>query len=147
MTWTYIDPSTYNKDKVRVWIGDTNQDRQLLSDEDITYFLTRAGDNIFRACADCCEAIASKFARDASTRVRGNMVDIDNVWQNYKQLAKDFRTRVIGSQMPFAVIKDSQKDTLRDDTDLTKPGIRVGMTDTVDDSVHQTRSYDTEELD
>jgi len=148
MSWTYSgDPENSNNDKVRLWIGDTNPERQLLSDEEISFFISRVSSDIFRACADACDAISAKFARDSKSRVRGNLVDIDSVWLTYKTLAKEFRRRTISTSALWAVITKDQKDTFNDDTDLLKPGIRVGMTDSVNEAVHRTNSTEADELD
>lgn len=73
MTWSYSgDPSDSDKDTVRFLIGDTDTDDQLLSDEEITFTLTEAG-SVYQAAHDCAYAIASSFARAASSKSVGDM--------------------------------------------------------------------------
>lgn len=56
MSWTY-DPST-DIGKVRLRISDTQVDRPLMSDEDISAFLEMAGGSVPLAAAMACETIA-----------------------------------------------------------------------------------------
>jgi hypothetical protein len=70
MTWSYNTALTADKDKVRTFIGDTNTSEQLISDEEITFFLTQS-DNIYGAAARACRAIAAKYARLTDTEVEG----------------------------------------------------------------------------
>lgn len=73
MTWTYSgDPSSHDRDKVRFLVGDTDTTDQLVSDEEIAYLLTEAGDP-YRAAHDACMAIAAKFTRKAQSKSVGDL--------------------------------------------------------------------------
>lgn len=73
MTWTYVDPNNSDRDKVRFLIGDTDTTDQLLSDEEISWLLTAAGNNVYQAAHDGCYALGSKFARLATSKSVGDM--------------------------------------------------------------------------
>lgn len=69
MTWTYTgNPTASPLDAVRLLIGDTVEAEPLLSDEEVLYFLTQAG-SVEGAAIRACEALASRFAREADIRV------------------------------------------------------------------------------
>ena len=63
MSWTYTDPNTSDRDKIRFLIGDTDSTDPLLSDEEIAFTLTEAGGSVYQAGHDSCYAIAAKFSR------------------------------------------------------------------------------------
>lgn len=73
MTWSYSgNPASSNKDEVRFLIGDTDTTDQLLSDEEINYTLVESGSN-YQAAHDSAYAIASTFARMASSKSVGDL--------------------------------------------------------------------------
>lgn len=63
MTWTYSgSPATSTRDQVRFLTGDTSDLDEQLQDEEIDWLLTQTS-SVYRAAAQGCEAIASKYAR------------------------------------------------------------------------------------
>jgi hypothetical protein len=73
VAWTYSgDPSDSEKDAVRFLIGDTDTTDQLLSDEEIQYTITESG-SLYQAAHDCAYAIASSFARMATSKSVGDL--------------------------------------------------------------------------
>lgn len=74
MTWSYTgNPADSEKDAVRFLIGDTDTTDQLLSDEEINYVITEAGDSRYQAAHDAAYAIASKFSRMAQSKSVGDL--------------------------------------------------------------------------
>jgi hypothetical protein len=73
VTWSYSgNPASSDKDKVRFLIGDTDTTDQLLSDEEINYTLVESG-SIYQAAHDSAYAVASTFARMASSKSVGDL--------------------------------------------------------------------------
>lgn len=73
MTWSYTgDPADSTKDAVRFLIGDTDTSDQLLTDEEIDYTVDSSG-SLYQAAHDSAYAIASTFARMASSKSVGDM--------------------------------------------------------------------------
>jgi len=69
MTWTYGgNPAASTIDAIRLEIGDTIEEEQLLQDEELEYFYEEEG-SILGAAARACEAIAAKFSREADLKV------------------------------------------------------------------------------
>jgi hypothetical protein len=73
LTWSYTgNPASSSKDAVRFLIGDTDTSDQLLSNEEIDYTITQSG-SIYQAAHDSAYAIASTFARMASSKSVGDL--------------------------------------------------------------------------
>ena len=124
--WTDIDDDLA---KVRVLIGDTNTDRQLLSDEAINYFGTQAGNN-FGTAAIACDAIAASFAGDSDKEVGDLKLSLSQKSIAYEKRAKGFRKQSIKLVGPVAGgVSIAAKKTQTSDTDRVKPGIRKGQFD------------------
>ena len=74
MSWSYSgNPADSSLDKVRFLIGDTDTTDQLLTDEEINYTISESGGSIYQSAHDAAYAIASKFARMASSTSVGDM--------------------------------------------------------------------------
>lgn len=74
MAWTYTgDPAHSDRDRVRFLIGDTDTNDQLLNDAEIDWIFTEAGESFYQAAHDACHAIASKFARMATSKSVGDL--------------------------------------------------------------------------
>jgi hypothetical protein len=81
MAWTYADPSASAKDEVRFLMGDTDQDRPHMQDEEIAYLLTKYDPET--AAAQACEQLAAKYA---------GLIDrtVGSLTINYSQMTKQF---------------------------------------------------------
>jgi len=89
---TYDDNLSTDRDKVRFLIGDTDDDNQMLSDNEIAFLLTQENSNLLLASASACEAIAAKFARDVNYRFSTMWQDASDAYAHYMQLAEKYRT-------------------------------------------------------
>lgn len=102
--WTYSgDPTTSEKDAVRFWLQDTDENRKLLSDQEIAYVQT-VSDPIYAdpiACAAiACSAVMAKFAKEAPITADGVSVGIDQLQAHFKDLRaqlKDLYDEVAGA--------------------------------------------------
>jgi len=88
---TYDDNLSTDRDKVRFLVGDTDDDNQMLSDNEITFLLTQEGDSFLLAAASGCEAIAAKFARDVNFRFSTMWQDSSDAYDHYMTLSKKYR--------------------------------------------------------
>lgn len=122
MTWTYDSTSiTTNLAKVRLRIGDTMTQDQLLTDEEINHYLGLYS-SIDEAAAYCCEAIVAKLARDTTRSALGMSDSRNEMIQTYKDMAVRLRESH-GSVADLTSTGDSvsAKETLTDDTDRVQP--------------------------
>jgi hypothetical protein len=98
---------TEDRDKVRLLIGDTDENDPLLFDDEIAYFIQQrtqaysSGTATFvnhnAAAADAAEAIAGKYARDFSFMEDGQSFSRAQRVNHYTDLARKLRGRAGGS--------------------------------------------------
>lgn len=124
MTWSYdvADLATSEKDQIRLEIGDTDDQYQLLQDEEIDYNIT-VERNFWSAAARSCEQISRIFLRKADVRL-GRMMSVTytKMSQQYLDMAKTLRAKALGSVPPYVggmLITD--KLTIMEDTSLVAP--------------------------
>jgi hypothetical protein len=95
MSWSYSgDPKTSDLDECRFWIQDTLVDRQLLSDEDLTYLLDAympEYQSVIYTSAIACEIIASRYAHEVAVSADGVSVGMGDLQSKYTQLAARLR--------------------------------------------------------
>jgi hypothetical protein len=63
MAWTY-DPAKLNdspKDQIRLLIGDTNENEQLLQDEEIQFYIDQCPNDVNRAALVCVNVIITRI--------------------------------------------------------------------------------------
>jgi len=88
MTFTYVDPSSGNRDKVRFLIQDTVSTDAHLTDEEITYLLSAWGDNVYDAAIAGAEVIAGAYAH--KTNYSRSVGDL-SISEQYGASAVEFR--------------------------------------------------------
>jgi hypothetical protein len=96
-------PITTNRDKVRLMVGDTNEDDPLLYDDEVDAFLEQrtvlnssggtVAVNLAAAAADCAGAIAGKYARDFDFSEDNQNFSRAQRVGHYLQLERDLRNR------------------------------------------------------
>lgn len=130
MTWSYDTALTADKDKVRAFIGDTNTSDQLLSDEEISFFLTQS-DNIYGASAKACRAIAARFARLTDTEVEGVSDRLSQMVRHYNDLASSYDRDSVksgSSIMPIVTgISYGEMRLVDADTDRVVPAFKMSQ--------------------
>jgi hypothetical protein len=87
MAFTYVDPSSGDRDKVRFLIGDTDANDPILQDGEITFLLSTWG-NIYKAAAYAAEAIAGRYAH--KTNYSRSIGDL-SISESYATSAAEFR--------------------------------------------------------
>lgn len=90
MTWTYVSPTTSEKDAVRFLLGDTDSDDQLIQDEEIIFLLDERG-NRYYAAADAAEQIAARFTREVNHSADGLSWSGSSLQTQFFELAERLR--------------------------------------------------------
>ncbi len=88
MAFTYVDPSSGNRDKVRFLIQDTISTDAQLSDEEIAYLLTTWNNNVYDAAIAAAEVIAGRYAH--KTNYSRSVGDL-SISEQYGASALEFR--------------------------------------------------------
>jgi len=131
MTWTYgNDPANSTRDELRLLVGDTDTSDQLLTDEEVAYYLAGNGDDALAAAPAACEGIAAHYSRQTDTVNQGLSVNASKRAAAYLTLANDLRDRASALGEVFCGgLTISGKDLLADDSDAIQPAFSVGMDD------------------
>ena len=118
MAFSYTAGSTADRDRVRLEIGDTDEDRILFQDAELDDFLTQEGNSILGSAAMACETLATRFARDFTFTADGASFQKGNITQMYMNQAKRLRrqARATTTVMPrrvdgYSVYTDSDEVT------------------------------------
>tara|TARA_R110000803_G_scaffold168774_1_gene231814 strand:+ start:664 stop:1092 length:429 start_codon:yes stop_codon:yes gene_type:complete len=131
MTWTYSnDPANSTRDELRLLVGDTATGDQLLSDEEIAYYLSLNSDDALASAPSACEGVAAKFSRQANTSNQGLSVAASERAKAYLRLADELRDRAATLAEVFAGgLTIDGKEALADDVDATQPAFAIGLDD------------------
>jgi hypothetical protein len=93
--WSYSgDPSTSDRDQVRFYIGDTLEERQLLTDEEIEHLLAQWAqvvDSPLYVAAVACETLSVRFAADIDVSADGVSVAQSQLQQKFNEAAVSLR--------------------------------------------------------
>ena len=132
MTWTYDNTvlATSDKDAVRLIIGDTDTNDQLLQNEEITYYITLQG-TVIRAASECARAVAAKYARLMSRSIGGLQADFGAKYRQYLELADNLaRNEESAPVSPYlSGWLKSQHKTRMENSDRIPIFGRYGITD------------------
>jgi hypothetical protein len=88
MAFTYVDPSSGDRDKVRFLIQDTVSTDAHLQDEEIAYLLSTWGNNVFDAAIAAAEIISGSYAH--KTNYSRSIGDL-SISESYGASAAEFR--------------------------------------------------------
>ena len=130
--FNYQLPISTDRDRVRFLIGDTNPARPLLDDAEVAHALVLSTNNILRAAAYACDAIAAKLTRESGISVQGISLTRSLSAEGYKKLATEYRARskAFGTNAGFWILKDpAEKAAFLANSNLIPPAIRREMHD------------------
>ena len=118
MAFSYTAGSTADRDRIRLEIGDTDEDRILFQDAELDDFLSQEGNSILGSAARACETLAVRFARDFTFSADGASFQKGNITQMFMNQAKRLRrqARATTTVMPrridgYSVYTDSDEVT------------------------------------
>lgn len=87
MAFTYVDPTSGDRDKVRFLIQDTDSTDPHLQDAEVNYLISVWG-NVYAAAAYAAETIAAKYAH--KTNYSRSIGDL-SISESYATSAQEFR--------------------------------------------------------
>tara|TARA_R110000737_G_scaffold3335_1_gene11373 strand:+ start:336 stop:749 length:414 start_codon:yes stop_codon:yes gene_type:complete len=118
MAFSYTAGSTADRDRIRLEIGDTDEERILFQDAELDDFLSQEGNSILGSAARACETLAVRFARDFTFSADGASFQKGNITQMFMAQAKRLRrqARATTTVMPrridgYSVYTDSDEVT------------------------------------
>ncbi len=133
MSFTYSgNPATSNVDAVRYLIGDTDESEALVSDEEISFMVTRwmpFYDSIEWVAATVLDTLAGRYAREAQISADGVSITLSGLQQQFSAQAEALRNQYknlfVGAQVDVGGI-----DAYEQHNPLVKPfAFGTGMHD------------------
>ncbi len=139
MSWSYSSSSLgLSKNKVRLFIGDTDSAREQLADEEISYVLTVETSPTL-AAASCCDLLAAKYSFMCNTENGALKVSAAARMQHYIDLADRLRKGGAGEIPGDAVVvaatmyvggsSVAAKEAIYADTDNVSTPFQIGQDD------------------
>ena len=129
--WTYAgDPAASDKDAVRYLLGDTDEDDQKLSDEEIEYELAQGG-SVRATAARAARALAASYALQPATKKVGDLeITFGNRAANFLVIADRIQAESSLAAVPIAGgISVADKDRVAANADRVVPSFTRGMHD------------------
>lgn len=138
MTWTYNpfsigDDSDYGRlYSVRSLIQDNIFEEQQLQDEEILFYLSQTGDDVYAASSMACDALAARYSRYGDTSIDNGGISVDyrDVVENYRimsgqmrKLAQKYGTGGLGVPRAGGISRSGMLDVYQD-SDRVDPAFR-----------------------
>ncbi len=154
MAWTYdernlVTTSTAGRlNVVRLLIGDTDTNDQLIKDEEITFALSTNSNNVYFAGAWAAQTIAASFARRVTTKMDGALsAEYSDLAKQYKALSADLREQgqkytLTGSSLKAGGISKVAIDAAQALTDRPAASFSKGQFDNPKNDSKYIRDYD-----
>jgi hypothetical protein len=97
MTWTYgnapaVNAGVANRDLIRLLIGDTDSNHQLLTDEELDFFILQQ-DNYYMAAAMAAESLVAKFAPSTQEKLGDWEGAYQQRYDHFVALSKELRRK------------------------------------------------------
>jgi hypothetical protein len=123
---------------VRLLVGDTDENDQLMQDEEILFALSQANNNVYYAASWVCRVVASKFSRMVDTQLDGALsAKYSDRSKQYQQLAAQIEAQgkktsgkslgVFGGGISVADVT-----VVHEDPDRVKAAFKIGQFDNVE---------------
>jgi hypothetical protein len=119
--------------RIRFTLQDTDPDNEFLVDDELTYLLSKHGDNETLSTVDAAKRMLAQFAqytreREGLIEVYGN--EIFNQWQEYlKDLIKDLTSSSTVSYMILGGVVKTEVDRVKCDGESVDGGYEQGYID------------------
>ena len=112
MSFSYTAGSTATLDRVRLEIGDTDEDRALFQDAELDDIIVVETD-VLPSAARACEILATRYAREVDFSADGSSFSKSQASRAYLELAKRLRARARGTSTVQAKRKDAYSDDIK----------------------------------
>lgn len=131
MAWSYSDSLSTDRDKIRLKIGDTDTNDQILPNETIDALLTEHSDDVMLTTISCVRAIIAKYSRKLNRSAAGMSADMTVFVAHYQELLSDLvkQNRGNSGTRYKSAFNISRKETIESNPDYVKPFAAVGRDD------------------
>ena len=133
MAWSFDPALPTDKDKVRLYIGDTDETNPQVADETIDATLVEYPDPLL-AAAVISRSLAAQYGRQVTYRAGDVSENSSDLAKFYLDLAKELDPAGVTKAIPLASISVgglsiSEKETLDSNSDAVQPSFSRGMDD------------------
>lgn len=154
MAWTYDETNLVTTtaagrlNVVRLLIGDTDTNDQLIKNEEVTFALAQANDNVYFAASWSARTISAQFARRVTTKMDGALsANYSDLAKQYKALSDDLREQGQKYSMTSASLKaggisNAAVDAAQALTDRPSASFSKGQFDNPPNDSQYIRDYD-----
>jgi len=117
MTWSYNSAAlSVALNRVRLEIGDTDTNRQLLQDEEITQIISEES-TFLNQIAKCCRLICALVSADADRfKLEEFEEDQKGIYDRYEKMAKLYEAKAGGAPWAGSIEESFKKATVLDDS-------------------------------
>ena len=125
------DPENVPTDELRLLIGDTDTSDELLSDNEVDYYLDDAGGDAVWGAVRAATGVAAKFARKVTSTSGRVAKQLSDLMQHYLDLARRLEQRAeerSGTPIFTALTIDDKRQD-REDPNLVQPQFFIGQDD------------------
>ena len=118
------------RDAVYLKVGDTDTAHQLLTDAEVDFFLSEAGDSILGGAVRAAKAIAARFSKQPRIAHGPSSVDPTKIAESYLALAAELEEEMLScSEVLVGGISISDVESTLDDPDRVPNSFEIGMDD------------------
>jgi len=154
MAWTYSADNLVTTtaggrlNVVRLLIGDTDTNDQLLDNDEITFALAQANDNVYFAASWSARTISAQFARRVTTKMDGALsANYSDLAKQYKALSDDLREQgqkysMTSTSLRAGGISNTVVDATQALTDRPSASFSKGQFDNPPNDTQYIRDYD-----
>lgn len=129
MSFTYDETQlSVELNKIRLRIGDTDEDDVLLQDEEIAY-VQSDNTSFLRRVAACCRLICAKLARRVDYKLSLLSEKASVLYDRYKSMAEMYDGKSSQDFPWTSSVRVSDHDAVEDDESLVKPKFKKGIMD------------------
>jgi len=131
MAWSYSDSLSTDRDKIRLNIGDTDTNDQILPNETIDALLTQHSNDVMLTTISCVRAIIAKYSRNLTRGAIGMTADMSIFVTQYQELLADLIKQNRGNSgvRYKSAFNESRKQAIESDDDYIRPFAAVGRDD------------------
>lgn len=135
MAWSYDEGNLNTTDAIgrlnatRLLIGDTDLNDKQVQDEEVSFAVAQANDNVYKAGSMLCRSIAAKYSRKVNTELSGALsADYSDLSRHYLSLADtlEYQGKILGASVGAVAggITKSKVDAVRENTNRIQGSFR-----------------------
>ena len=120
-------PLTKINDEVRFLLGDTVEQKEQVSDEEIAYALDKESNRAHHAAARLADGLSGKYARESSIRTGSITTGKGSLAKHFSDLAMRLRQAIAPTAFISNLTDKGVHDAQKIDTSIVQPSMKRGF--------------------